>query len=345
MRKSEDMNLSRAHWNINLIAQGRALFTLRGALLPLLFSLGLALSPATLHALTQKKKPARGKSSASQTNKLSPTKTLTIRTEPKAAVWLDELRRGSTDSAGQLVIQNVSASRHTLRVRATGFSERTLAVLPTQRGTLDVRLTPTTDEAELLFQQAEDAREGVVGADGVRKDAAELYRRALELRPRFPAAHVGLARVLLSREDHDSALEQIDEARRDRPNYAEASAVEGRILRSAADTNAAVESYQRAIREARGFQPEAYAGLGIVQEEKGDYEGAVASFRKAIAQLQDTEPALYQLLGAAYEKLERYKEAVAAYDKYLQLAPEGKLAPALRSIIDQLRQQAAEQQE
>ena len=67
------------------------------------------------------------------------------------------------------------------------------------------------------------------------------------------------------------------------------------------------------------------------------------AFRKAITQLDETEPALYQLIGAAYERLEKYKEAVAAYEHYLRLAPEGSLAPAIRSIIDQLRQQAAEQ--
>jgi cytochrome c-type biogenesis protein CcmH/NrfG len=53
---------------------------------------------------------------------------------------------------------------------------------------------------------------------------------------------------------------------------------------------------------------------------------------------------IYQLLGAAYEKQQKYKDAVAAYEKYLQLAPNGNLAPAIRSIIDQLRRDAAGQE-
>ncbi|HEX5707538.1 MAG TPA: tetratricopeptide repeat protein, partial [Pyrinomonadaceae bacterium] len=133
-------------------------------------------------------------------------------------------------------------------------------------------------------------------------------------------------------------------ARRLRLAYAEASAVEGRVLRELAQYADAVASYRRAIREGRGFQPEAHTGLAIVLEDQGDYAGAVESLRKAVAQLSDTEPVLYQMLGAAYEKLERWKEAVAAYEKYLELAPDGRLAPAINSIIDQLRQQAAEQQ-
>jgi hypothetical protein len=46
------------------------------------------------------------------------------------------------------------------------------------------------------------------------------------------------------------------------------------------------------------------------------------------------------MLGAAYEKQRKNKEAVAAYEKYLALAPNGSLAPAVRSIIDQLRREA-----
>lgn len=270
---------------------------------------------------------------------------LTVRTEPRAAVWIDGLRWGTTNASGELVLKNVPAGRRVLRVRATGFRERTIPLAPAQRGTLEVALTRIADEAEILFQQAEDAREGNLAPDAPRPDAAALYQGALRLRPRFPAAHVGLARVFLSRDMYDEALEQIAEARRDRPAYPEASAVEGRIMRATANNDAAITSYRRAIREGRGVQPEAYAGLGIVYEERGEYDEAVTAFRKAISQLYDTEPALYQLLGAAYEKLENWREAVVAYEKYLALAPEGRLAPAIQSIIDQLRVQAAEQEQ
>lgn len=275
----------------------------------------------------------------------SSSKVINVQTEPRAAVWMDDLRRGTTDDAGRLVIKNVPAGRRSLRVRARGFRERTLALTAAQRGDLEVKLAPTTDEAELLFQQAEDAREGTLkNPDGSRPDAADLYRRALKLRPRFPEAHVGLARVLLSEDRFDDALDEIAAARRLRPVYPEASAVEGRVLRELAEYDEAIAAYRRAVREGRGVQPEAHTGMAIVLEDRGDYAGAVESFRKAIAQLSDTEPALYQMIGAAYEKLERWKDAVAAYEKYLELAPDGRLAPAINSIIEQLRQQAAEQE-
>lgn len=308
-----------------------------------LLSISLAVWFSPLNVIARQR-PRTTTSSQSAASSPVKNRTIAVRTEPNAGVWLDEVRRGTTDQAGQLVISNVSASRHTLRVRAGGFRERIIP-LPPRAGnsTVEVRLARTTDEAELAFQGAEEGREKARD-DEARKEVVAAYKRALKLRPVFPAAHVGLARVLLDMNDHDAALEQIREARRDRPVYPEASTVEGRILRDTAETDAAIQAFHRAIREARGFQPEAYTGLGLVLEDKGRHEETVRAFNQAIAQLSDTEPVLYQLLGAVYEKLEKYKEAVAAYEKYLQLAPDGKLAPAISSVIDQLRIQAAEQE-
>ncbi len=259
--------------------------------------------------------------------------------EPNATVWIDEIRRGVTDSSGKLSLSKVSARHHTLRVRAKGFKEVTKPVLPGTK-TVTVRLVPTTDQSELLFQQAEEARETAKN-DADKRQAAELYRQALKIRPAFPAAHVGLARLLMDLNQQDDALAEIDAARRYRPVYPEASAVEGRINREAGFTNEAIASFRRAIREAGGFQPEAHVGLARILEEKGQYAEAISEYQKAIDQLSDTEPIIYQLLGASYERVQKYKEAVAAYEHYLALAPNGSLAPAIRSIIDQLRRQAA----
>ena len=307
------------------------------------FNLNLLVSLVVLVVLASVPDASAQQRRRKTVNTSIPAQALTVRTEADAIVWLDEVRRGVADASGKLKITNVKAGRHTLRVRASGFKERTLPVASGRGGEISVKLARTTDEAELMFQQAESAREKARD-DEARRAAAASYRRALELRPRFPAARVGLARVLLDLNDYKGALEQIDEARAARPVYPEASAVEGRILRENADTNGAIDAFKRAIREARGFQPEAHTGLALALEDKGRNEEAVAEFRKAIAQLSDTEPVLYQLLGALYEKMENYKEAVAAYEKFLQLAPESNLAPAIRSVLDQLRRQAAEQE-
>jgi len=267
---------------------------------------------------------------------------LTITTEPNAIVWIDEIRRGTTDASGKLTLNKVSAGRHSVRVRANGFKESTAALLPGRRA-LSVKLVPTTDEAELLFQQAETARE-TARDDASREKAADLYRDALKHRPAFPAAHVGLARVLMDLNDFKQAHAEIEAARRTRPAYAEASAVEGRIYREEAFSDDAIRSFRRAIREGGGVQPEAYVGLARVLEDKGQTAEAIVEFKKALAQLSDSEPVIYQMLGAAYEKIEKPKEAVTAYEKYLELAPNGSYAAAIRSILEQLKREAAGEQ-
>jgi len=267
---------------------------------------------------------------------------LTITTEPNAIVWIDEIRRGTTDASGKLTLTKVSPVRHSVRVRANGFKESTSALLPGRRA-LAVKLVPTTDPAELKFQEAEVAREKARG-DASLKEAADLYREAIKLRPAFPTAQVGLARVLTSLNDFKEAHAAIDAARRTRPAYAEASAVEGRLYREEAFDDEALRSFGRAIREGGGVQPEAYVGMAKVREDKGQFAEAIVEYKKALAQLSDSEPVIYQMLGAAYERVEKPKEAVAAYEKYLELAPNGSYAAAIRSILEQLKREAAGEQ-
>jgi tetratricopeptide (TPR) repeat protein len=268
--------------------------------------------------------------------------TLTITTEPNAIVWIDEIRRGTTDASGKLTLTKVSAGRHSVRVRASGFKESTAALLPGRRA-LAVKLVTTTDPAELKFQEAEAAREKARDQTA-QQNAAELYREAIKLRPAFPAAQVGLARVLMDLNEFKEAHAAIDAARRSRPSYAEASAVEGRIYREEAFDDDAIRSFRRSITEAGGVQPEAYVGMAKVYEDKGQFADAIVQYKKALAQLADSEPVIYQMLGAAYERVEQPKEAVTAYEKYLELAPNGSYAAAIRSILTQLKREAAGEQ-
>ena len=267
---------------------------------------------------------------------------LTITSEPNAVVWIDEIRRGTTDASGKLTLTKVSAGRHSVRVRANGFKATTAALLPGRRA-LAVKLVTTTDPAELKFQEAETAREKARDQTA-QQNAVDLYREAIKLRPAFPAAQVGLARVLMDLNQFKEAHAAIEAARRTRPAYAEASAVEGRIFREEAFDDDAIRSFRRSIREAGGMQPEAYVGMAKVYEDKGQFAEAVAQYKTALAQLSDSEPVIYQMLGAAYERIEKPKEAVVAYEKYLELAPNGSYAAAIRSILTQLKREAAGEQ-
>ncbi|MEJ7661810.1 MAG: carboxypeptidase-like regulatory domain-containing protein [Hymenobacter sp.] len=90
---------------------------------------------------------------------------------------MDDIRYGKTDDSGKLEIKTVSTGRHSLRVRADGFKQSSQNLLPAQKGEIKIALTKTTDEAELAFQEAERT----LTLD--REKTAELYRKAMKLRP------------------------------------------------------------------------------------------------------------------------------------------------------------------
>lgn len=121
---------------------------------------------------------------------ISPMRTITVISEPQAVVWLDNIRYGTTDENGRLEIKTVAKGQRALRVRAYGFRELVQTIAPTQKGEIKAVLTKTTDEAELAFQAAEK----MLSSD--RQAAAELYRKAIKLRPKYPEAYLALGRVL-----------------------------------------------------------------------------------------------------------------------------------------------------
>ena len=284
---------------------------------------------------------------------VSTFRSITLSTQPNAIIWLDGVRYGTTGKTGTLAIKTVASGAHTLRIRADGFKEKTQALTVIQRGEIKVVLIATTDEAELSYQEAERLN----GSD--REKSAAAYRKAIKLRPNYPEAFLGLARVLSDAGDLDDARAAIASSRKLRPGYAEASAVEGRINKENGDENKAVAAFKRAISEGKGFQPEAYAGLGLLYKEKaegfggsGDFDNENISYtesaknlRLAVKQLSGAPDAviIYQLLGLVYERQKKYTDAIAIYEEFLRVFPDSVEASAVRSFIVQLKKDMASQ--
>ncbi len=275
-------------------------------------------------------------------------RTINIIAAPNASVWIDDVLRGKTDESGKLVVKPVSAGIRRLRVRADGFKEISQNLTAAQKGDVKIALVKTNDEAELAFQQAE--------AETDKTKAVALYEKAVKLRPKYAAAYLSIARILESRSDYDGALEAIKNARKARPVYPEASAVEGRIYKDESEEDKAVASFNRAIKEGRGFQPEAHTGLalfyrdkagnignsGSLSEESDYYDQAAAHFQKAVEQLSATEPVVYLLLGEIYEKRKKYPEAIKIYERFLRDFPDSGERSAVESFIVQLKKQIAQ---
>ncbi|HEY8561783.1 MAG TPA: tetratricopeptide repeat protein [Pyrinomonadaceae bacterium] len=284
----------------------------------------------------------------------SSLRSLTIVTEPEAAVWIDDVNYGKTDAGGKLALKTFATGAHKIRVRANGFKEVSQNLLPAQTGELKIELVKTTDQAELAFQEAEE----MAALD--REKAAELYKKAARLRPKYPEALLGLARTLAGMGEHSEALKAIQSARRARPAFAEASAVEGRIYKEMGNETKAIASFKRAVTEGKGYQPEALTGLGLLykdraeaaaseadfEAEKQNYVLAAAELKKAAAQLARAPDAvvIYQQLGDAYERAKMYPEAIKIYEEFLRAFPELPEAETFRSFIVQIQKRMKEEQ-
>jgi tetratricopeptide (TPR) repeat protein len=217
------------------------------------------------------------------------------------------------------------------------------------QGEIKIALIKTTDPAELAFQEAERQ------TSRDREKAAAAYRNAIKLRANYPAAYIGLARVLSDSGDYDGALQAIRDLRRVAPANAEASAVEGRIYKDTGEETKAIAAFRRAITQGRGFQPEAYTGLGLLYKEKAEAAGAAGNFddettnyteatkylATGLKQLAGAPDAavLYQLLGLAYERQKKFDEAIKVYNEFLERFPNSNDAAAVRSFIEQMKKQ------
>jgi tetratricopeptide (TPR) repeat protein len=281
-------------------------------------------------------------------------RSITVVTEPNSSVWIDGVRYGVTDSAGKLTISSVSPGVRSIRVRSAGFAEITKSIPGSARGEVAIRLTKTTDEAELAFQ----AGDAMSTLD--RQKAIAEYERATKLRPKYPEAYLALARTYADSGSIEKAFAAMATAKRLKPGFAEASAVEGRLLKDTGEEDKAVAAFKRAIAEGRGFQPEAYTGLGMLYKDKaesfggsGDFEQEQANYEQAAKYLATAVKQLgsapdgivvYQLLGLIYERQKKYKEAIALYEDFLRRFPDASEAGAVASFITQIKKQMAEQQ-
>ncbi len=284
--------------------------------------------------------------------KAAPVRSITVVTEPSAAVWIDGVNYGRISKDGSLTIK-IAAGAHSLHVRADGFKEKSQPLTAVQKSEVKVALVKTTDEAELAFQDAER----LVGTD--REKAVAAYQKAVKLRPAYSEAYVAMARTQADLGDLDEALKSIAAARKLRPGYAEASAVEGRIQKEFGEEDKAIAAFKRAVTEGKGTQPEALTGLGLLYKDRAEtaassgntddetlnYNESIKNLKAATKQLSGAPDAMVvmQILGLIYERQQKLPEAIATYEEFLRLFPDKPESEAVRSFVTQLRKQLAGQ--
>jgi tetratricopeptide (TPR) repeat protein len=148
--------------------------------------------------------------------------------------------------------------------------------------------------------------------------AVEAYAKALEIRPFYADAYVGLGDAKAAQSDVDGAVAAYQKALSFNPVNAKVYVSLGRLYYT--EKQLYYESVQ-AYRKAIDLDPaylDARMGLAEVYEEKGLYQEAIAEYRKVVDADNKNTNALYSL-ALVYEKVDA-KEAIALWERYIDLA-------------------------
>jgi tetratricopeptide (TPR) repeat protein/TolB-like protein len=159
--------------------------------------------------------------------------------------------------------------------------------------------------------------------------AEEAYSKAIELRPFYAEAYVGLGDAKAAKGDVDGAIAAYQKALVHNPLSGKVYASLGKIYYS--EKNLYYESVQ-AYKKAVDLDPvnvEARMGLAEVYEDKGLYPEAIGEYKKVVELDSRNSGALYNL-ALVYEKVDP-KESILLWERYIQLAG---TQPAEKDWID-----------
>ena len=163
--------------------------------------------------------------------------------------------------------------------------------------------------------------------------AVEAYQKAIDLRPFYADAHVGLGDARAAKGDIDAAIAAYQKALTYNTVNPRVYMSLGKIYYSEKGLYyESVQAYKRAI-DLDGQSVEARMGLGEVYEDKGLYKEAVEEYRKVIELDGKHTGAMYNL-AMVYEKTDP-KEAMAQWERYIALASQ---LPNEKDWVDVARQ-------
>ena len=148
--------------------------------------------------------------------------------------------------------------------------------------------------------------------------AIEAYTKALEIRPFYADAYVGLGDAKAAKGEVDGAVTAYQKALGYNPVNAKVHVSLGKLYYSEKGLYyESVTAFKKAI-ELDGGYLEARMGLAEVYEDKGLYPQAISEYRRVVEADGKNTGALYNL-ALVYEKVDA-KEAIALWERYIETA-------------------------
>ena len=156
-------------------------------------------------------------------------------------------------------------------------------------------------------------------ASGKKPDSPEI-RKAIELDPKFVPAYVGLGEsIFFKKRDYAQASEYFKKAAELAPS-AQIHNLFGTALRTQGHFNAAINEYEKAIKENPNYAP-AYMNLGITYYYLNQFNQNIENEKKAIS-LNPNYPDSYFFIAQGYEKANNPQQAIFYYKKFLEVSLE-----------------------
>jgi tetratricopeptide (TPR) repeat protein len=150
------------------------------------------------------------------------------------------------------------------------------------------------------------------------EEAIKAYGKAIELRPFYAEAHVGLGDALAAKGEIDPAVAAYQKGLEFNPLNAKVHVSLGKIYYSEKGLYyESVTAYKKAIDLDPAYL-DARMGLAEVYEDKGLYKEAIEEYRKVVDADAKNTGALYNL-ALVYEKVDP-KEAITLWERYIGLA-------------------------
>jgi tetratricopeptide (TPR) repeat protein/TolB-like protein len=165
------------------------------------------------------------------------------------------------------------------------------------------------------------------------EQAVEAYGKAIELRPFYGEAYVGLGDAKAAKSDVDGAIAAYTKALAFNPINPRVHMSLGKIYYAEKGLYyESVTAYKKAI-DLDPSAVDARMGLGEVYEDKGLYKEAMEEYRRVIELDSKHSGAMYNL-ALVYEKTDP-KEAIAQWERYIALASQ---LPSEKDWVDVARQ-------
>jgi S1-C subfamily serine protease len=151
------------------------------------------------------------------------------------------------------------------------------------------------------------------------KDAVELYNKAVNIKPDYAEAYLGLGMAYKEMGIYKKAVDSLKQYIALTPDNPMAYYELGLIYKEMEEYDKSIEALEKAV-DLRYYFEDAYAALAEACKACKKYDQPIAGHRQTLAKKPDSFDAHYNL-GAIYMKLMDYPKAIESFDRAAQINP------------------------